>query len=295
MISTKHFASVAVVAVSLSIVVRPVHAAVPDFSGLWGRDTLLLEPPESGPGPVARITRYPDGRRTPTGVWIGDHTNPILKPEIAEIVRKRAEGSLTGTVVPDMHNSCWPEPPPYVLGVHFGVQILQQRDEVVLVYLLHNTVRHVRMNASHPKNITPSWQGHSVGRFEGDTLVVDTVGITVAPISTVDTLGTPHSKALHVVERYRLIDGTAAAEAQRKKGTIANLNAYGRGDIDPDTAKKGLQVDVTVQDANVFTTPWSARVTYRPLTGQWPEVVCAENPFYLGTAEAIPAAEIPDF
>jgi hypothetical protein len=83
-----------------------------------------------------------------------------------------------------------------------------------------HTVRHVRLNAAHPENLTPSWQGHSVGWYEGDMLVIDTVGIKDAPLSTVDPLGTPHSKALHVVERYRLIDGEAAAETQRKHGAI---------------------------------------------------------------------------
>ena len=67
----------------------------------------------------------------------------------------------------------------------------------------------------------PSWQGHSVGWYEGDTLVIDTVGIKAAPPSTVDLFGTPHGEALHVVERYRLIDGEAAAEAQRKVGAIS--------------------------------------------------------------------------
>ena len=51
-------------------------------------------------------------------------------------------------------------------------------------------------NASHPENLTPSRQGHSVGWYEGDTLVIDTVGIKVAPFSTVDAFGTPHSSAL---------------------------------------------------------------------------------------------------
>jgi hypothetical protein len=92
--------------------------------------------------------------------------------------------------VPDSHNTCWPEPPPYVMVVHFGVHILQQRDEVTLLYLLYNTVRHVRLNESHPENLTPSWQGHSVGWYEGDTLVIDTVGIKVSPLSTVDPFGT---------------------------------------------------------------------------------------------------------
>ena len=228
--------------------------------------------------------------------WLGDHTSPILKPAAAEAVKKFGDLSFKGTVTPDLHNTCWPEPPPYVMGLHFGVQILQLRDEVTLFYLLYNTVRHVRLNVPHPENPTPSWQGNSVGWYEGDTLVIDTVGIKVAPLSTVDPFGTPHSGALHVVERYRLIDGEAAAEAQRKHGAIYRSNpAYGRGPIDPDTGKKGLQVEFTVEDPGVFTTPWSGRVTYRRLIGDWPEAVCAENPHFLGINASVPTAERPDF
>jgi hypothetical protein len=227
----------------------------------------------------------------------GDHTSLILRPEAAEAVKKFGDLSISGIVMPDLHNTCWPEPPPYVLGIHFAGQIVQQRDEVTLLYLI-NTVRHVYLNAPHPENLTPSWQGHSVGWYEGDTLVIDTVGIKAAPLSTVDFFGTPHSEALHVVERYRLIDGEAAAEAQRKHGGIyrPGFLPYGRSDIDQDTAKKGLQVEFTVEDEGAFTTPWSGRVTYRRLIGDyWPEAVCAENPYFFGRAAAIPTAHTPDF
>jgi hypothetical protein len=61
---------------------------------------------------------------------LGDYTSPILKPEAAEAVRKFDDLAAAGTVVPDLHSTCWPEPPPYVMAVHFGVHILQQRDEV---------------------------------------------------------------------------------------------------------------------------------------------------------------------
>jgi len=57
---------------------------------------------------------------------------------------------------------------------------------------------------------------------------------------------------------------------------------YGRGTIDPDTAKKGLQVEFTVEDPGVFTTPWSGRVTYRRVIGDWPEAICAEHPAVFG-------------
>lgn len=52
---------------------------------------------------------------------------------------------------------------PLTGAMHFGMQILQRKDEVTVIYLLHNTVRHVRLNAPHPGNLTPTWQGHSVG------------------------------------------------------------------------------------------------------------------------------------
>ena len=258
--------------VSAAVSVSPAMAAdsghpIPDLSGRWGRDMLFLEPPLSGPGPVVRAERKADGtmavqdpccRFVPQ--WLGDHTSPILKPEAAEAVKKFGDLSFSGTVTPDLHNTCWPEPPPFVLGTHFAAQILQLRDEVTLLYLI-NTVRHVPLNAPHPENLTPSCQGHSVGWYEGDTLVIDTVGIKAAPLSTIDLFGTPHSKALHVVERYRLIDGEDAAETQRKHGAILRpgFSPYGRTPIDPDRAKKGLQVEFTVEDANVFTTPWSGR------------------------------------
>jgi hypothetical protein len=275
----------------------------PGLLGQWGRDMSFFEPPPSGPGPVVRAERKPDGTlvvQDPCCAisprWLGDHTSPILKPAAAEAVKKFGDLASAGTVMPDLHNTCWPEPPPYVMGLHFGLQIVQLRDEVTLVYLLHNTVRRVRLNARHPDSLTPSWQGDSVGWYEGDTLVIDTVGIKVAPLSMVDPFGTPHSKALHVVERYRLIDGEAAAEAQRKHGAMDRaIPFYGRGTIDPDTAKQGLQIDFTVEDEATFTTPWSGRVTYRRLIGDWPEALCAENPYFLGMGAAMPTAQAPDF
>jgi len=301
-------ARITICAAMLAITVLDASAAgellkYPDLSGQWGRDMLFFEPPPSGPGPVVRAERKADGTTivqdpccTLVQRWLGDHNSPILKLEAAEAVKKFGELSFKGTVTPDLHNTCWPEPPPYVMGLHFGMHILQLRDEVTLVYLLHNTVRHVHLNARHPDGLTPSWQGHSVGWYEGDTLVVDTIGIKVAPLSMVDPFGTPHSRALHVVERYRLLDGEVAAEAQRKHGAIYRPTPpYGRGTIDPDTAKKGLQVEFTVEDEAVFTTPWSGRVTYRRLIGDWPEALCAENPQFFGMDAPVPTAHTPDF
>src|SRR5262249_4791986 len=151
----------------LAVCADSAHAApVPYLAGQWGRDMLFFEPPASGPGPVMLAKRRPGGALVPQTTccdivqsWFGDPGNPILNAPAAAAVRKNAELSLQGTVLPDLHSTCWPEPPPYVLGLHYGVLIVQQQNEVKLFYLLYNTVRRIRLNASHPKNLKPSWTG----------------------------------------------------------------------------------------------------------------------------------------
>src|SRR5262249_54836001 len=132
----------------------------------------------------------------------------------------------------------------------------------------------------------------------GDPLVCASVGQKAGPRCMVDRFGAPSSAALHVIERYRLIDGAAARDLQLKhestyfgagKSSPPN-NPYGRGDIDPDATKRGLQVEITVDDPSVFTTSWSGLVTYRQVQGAWPEAVCAENPSGSGTSSVSPSS-----
>jgi hypothetical protein len=106
---------------------------------------------------------------------------------------------------------------------------------------------------------------------------------------------------LHVIEHYRLIDGALARDLQRKHesnySSTGISSPYGRGDIDPDTTKPGLQVEITVDDPATFTVPWSGLVTYRHVLGEWPEAVCAENTQGSGSSwvSLVPQAEKPDF
>lgn len=308
--SRRFLKSAASAFLAASIFSAPAHAQqepmpIPHLSGIWGRNTLNLEAPVSGNGPVFNITRKEDGTLD-TRVPVGDYNNPVLKPEAAEIVRARGEISLGGEAFPSPHNQCWPEPTPFVLAIQFGMQILQHADGVVMFYLSDHQVRHIRMNEAHRTNGIPSWQGDSVGHYEGGTLVVDTIGIKVGPFSTVDRNGTPHSEALHVVERYRRIDGQSAREAVLRHESLYSSDnmtsadresrQYGRGPVNPDPELDGLQVEITVEDQGVFTEPWSALVTYRPSTGGWPEAVCAENPRDITGAEAaVPVATAKDF
>jgi hypothetical protein len=98
------------------------------------------------------------------------------------------------------------------------MQMIQQPDKITILYLGDPQVRRVRMNEPHPAQVTPSRYGDSVGHYEGDTLVIDTVGLkTDRPFAMVDWYGTPYTQALHVVERYRLLDYEAAKEGVRTK------------------------------------------------------------------------------
>jgi hypothetical protein len=276
--------------------VVPSSASIPDFSGIWGHafTTGGLEPPVSGPGPVTNRARM-------NGVssiyqLVGDYTNPILKPHAAEEVKKHGQISLTGVAYPTPNNSCWPEPGPYIFR-NFGIQLLQQPHQVTILYDEDHEFRRIRMNQSHPEPVTPSWYGDSVGHYEGDSLVVDTVGFrTDRPVAMIDMYGTPYTQALHIVERYRLIDYVTSVEAQ-ERGAKENFRIPWPAEgwaPDPNYRGKGLQLQFTIEDEGVFTTMWSASVTYRrPIATEWPEIACAENPhdFYA----AIPRADKPDF
>src|SRR5882672_10557199 len=114
-------------------------AAIPDFSGHWGRAGLFrFEPPVSGPGPVTNTSRFAD-----TVERVGDYTNPILKPQSADIVRKRGDAQLAGVNFPDPRNQCRPEPPPFILAVEFQVLILQKKDEVDIFHIYGHQRRRI--------------------------------------------------------------------------------------------------------------------------------------------------------
>jgi hypothetical protein len=271
-------------------------AAIPDFSGIWAHLTWPdAEPPLTGPGPVTNRSR----RNGASDVYelVGDYTNPILKPHAAEIVKKHGEISLTGVPYPTPSNQCWPGGMPFVL-YNIGMQMLQQGEKITILYSNDHEVRHVRMNQSHPARVTPSWYGDSVGHYEGDTLVIDTVGVKIGPFAMLDMYGTPHSPALHVVERYRLLDNEAAKQAEERGQR--GLSRFGRDPgfaRNPDYKGPGLQLEFTVEDEGVFTKPWSASISYRRPSGDWPEMVCAENTheYFSGRHAAIPTAVKPDF
>jgi len=147
------------------------------------------------------------------------------------------------------------------------VFFLQTPKEVVMIATDDIQVRHVYLNVPHSRNPKPTWYGESVGRYEGDTLVVDTIGLSTKAF--VDNYRTPHTEKLHVVERFQIIDGG-----------------------------KTLEVKIHVEDPGAFTTPWDASQRYvrsdlRPIQ----ERVCTENNanYFNIEIDPTPKADKPDF
>jgi len=266
-------------------------ASIPDISGVWTHPSLpWFEPLASGPRPVTNTSRK-------NGVsnydqLVGDYTNPVLQPWAAAVVKRFGEISLAGITYPNPANQCWPEPGPFIFK-HNQIEVLQQPDRITILYVEDHEVRRIRLNDSHPAHVTPSWHGDAVGHYEGDTLVIDTVGFkTDRPFAMLDLFGTPYSPALHLVERYRLIPLDEAKEAIARD-TKENMHF---GDISK-IGGKYLQLYLTVQDENVFTTPWSVTITYGRANNDWEETVCAENrsEYYYRRNSDVPSAETPDF
>jgi len=292
-------------------------ASVPDFSGIWGHLVFPdVEPPLSGAGPVRNLSRVTievartlapyNGAATAgaatNGVsniseLVGDFTNPILKPAAAAVVKQHGEISKKKLAYPTPSNQCWPGGVPFVFW-NLGMQMLQQKDKVTILYANDYAVRHVYLIRAHPAHVTPSSYGDSVGHYEGDTLVIDTVGIKVGPFAMVDMYGTPHTEALHVVERYQLLDHESANESE-ERGERENFRVLVSDTglaRNPSDKGPGLLLEFTVEDPGVFTTPWSARITYRRPRGSWPEFVCAESTSdHTGRTIDLPRADKPDF
>jgi hypothetical protein len=132
-----------------------------------------------------------------------------------------------------------------------AMQLIQQPDKITILYSDTCEFRQVRMNEPHPAHVTPTWYGDSVGHYEGDMLVIDTVGIKVGPFgatdlhAAVDQFGTPHSPALHVIERYRFLDHEAAKVIeQRNEKDNSHLEMVDNGIArDPNYQGKGLDVE----------------------------------------------------
>src|SRR2546423_1259342 len=270
----------------------------------WGKNAFNFEGMPSGPQPLRNLSRLPNGKAN-AGRLVGDYNNPILTPFAAQVVKQKGELAAAGKGFPNSQDQCRQTAPPFTLAMQLTFEMLQTKNgDITIVYDGDDTIRHIRMNASHPAKVTPSHMGDSVGHWDGDTLMIDTVGVKTDRFSSVDRFGTPQSELMHVIERYRLIDGKTAYAQQHgyetSEGTVGGGGRNGGGrdaGYDPDTNLKGVQLDVTMEDPRVFKQPLTARVTYRRVKTTWSEGVCADNPMehYKDEWIGLPKAERADF
>jgi hypothetical protein len=222
----------------------------PNFSGVWRRTnpvTFLPIPGDELGDPIERLEV--DSIDAPE-IMAGNFRNAILQPWARDIVETNAEAEIRLEHVNTSDDTCWPLGVPQILNLREQVQILQAEDNVVIIYQRDHHIRRISLNQKHAAGTSRSWYGDSVGHYEGDTLVVDTINQLEHKMSVVDNYGTPHTERIHVVERYRLIN---------------------------DDQGVGLEVRFRVDDPGAFTIPWTGSVIYRPSPLDFAEVVCAEN------------------
>ena len=285
----RHIYGAGVICAVVITVGAPAHAATapipnfaPDPSTSWfpdRRDGDNFLQPESGPGPVVSHPDYPyrpngigdDAAGNPT-YRIADLSNPILKPWVVEQMTRSNDEVLAGNIPFTARQRCYPPgvpawnvfrriAPPMVFFV-------QAPEKILMIWRGDNLTRHVYLNVPHSVNPKPSWHGESVGHYEGDTLVVDTIALLDHPLSFVDNYLTPHTDQLHVVERYRM------------------------------TEDDTIDVNVYVEDPGAFTTTWNARqILSRSEIGPMQETICADgNPdFFNLYSVPIPQSDTPDF
>ncbi|HMH59901.1 MAG TPA: hypothetical protein VK561_01225 [Bradyrhizobium sp.] len=245
-------------------------AARPDFSSnqtawiAFGNDFIA---PASGPRPVTYDPARPfvqnNSGEQPT-FRIADLSNSNLKPWAKEKMKKANDEVLAGEIALTARSSCRPGGVPgFMLFVQNPVFMIQTAKQVHMIYSGNQEVRRIYLNVPHSATPKPSWYGESVGHYEGDTLVVDTIGVNTKTL--VDNYRTPHTDKLHVMERWRLInDG------------------------------KNLEVNIKVEDPDTFYEPWSAIQRYRRVQQDYSEQVCAENNTHFYDYK-IPRASKPDF
>jgi hypothetical protein len=205
----------------------------------------------AGPAPDAAARRMPDGKPDLNGVYgfagIRNATPPVLKPGAEKFKIVRGPNTAFGNTT--LSTDCVPLGIPQSFVTPYPFQIVQTPKLLVMIFEYPNTFRFIPLDGRpHPPDPDPTWMGDAVGHWDGDTLVVDTVGFN----DKTEVSGYRHTEALHVVERFRRVE-------------------------------TGLQYDVTVEDPNVFAAPWvlpTRVLPFRPELEHVDEYVCEKSVDY---------------
>ncbi len=208
----------------------------PDLSGIW---QVQAEP--RGPG-LFGLGESPNSKYFRNILSDFKQGEEPLTPFGRELIRKHTQPGIVG---PNLH--CLPDGVPHADLLPEPFKIIQTPGEILFLYEVETIFRQIFTDGrKHPEDPSPTWLGYSVGRWDGDTLVVDTMGFN--DMSWLDARGTGHSEDLRVEERFQRRD-------------------FGH-----------MDVTVTVSDPKVFTQPFTIKFVEEllPDTDVF-EHICYEN------------------
>jgi hypothetical protein len=267
-------AGAALTALALSSLVAQVSAqqkaSPPDFSSnqvrwITANGGEFVAVPGS-PAPLRQDPAHPfvgNGQGKQPTYRIADLSNPNLKQWVKDAMKKDNDEVLAGKIAFTARQSCRPAGVPNYMLFGGPFYFVQTPKEVLILFEGDQQVRRVYLDVPHSKNPKPSWYGESVGHYEGDTLVIDTIGLNAKTV--VDNYRTPHTEKLHVTERWKMVD-----------------------------EGKNIEVAMTIEDPDTYNQPWQAVRRFRREQGTLTEEVCAENNQHLFDY-GIPEAKKPDF
>jgi hypothetical protein len=213
-------------------------AQQPDLHGVW---TMRTTPQ----------TRYLLGTFTqgdpPMTAWAKDRMK-LNKPSFGPNGVADSNDPVNPTTIDAV--GCFPPGVPRIYLHPFPMEIIQTPGRVLIVYEFNHFVRQIFTDGrKHNTDLGPTWMGDSIGKWEGDTLVADTIGLNDK--TWLDRAGHPHSEDLHVVERFRRVDANT------------------------------LTIDLTLDDPKAYPQPIKAQLTYQ-LKPDWniTEMICEDNITY---------------
>jgi len=179
----------------------------------------------------------------------GEELNNLIIPHLQPWAKARMEA--TDGIADDTGQVCLPDGIFRYPSMAGRFLWLQERGRIVMVFGLVNTagVRRIYLDRSHPKNPLPTWNGHSIGRWEGDTFNIDTVGFNDK--SWLFGGMEPHTEEAHLMERVRLVANGAF-----------------------------MEINITVEDRHALTSAYTYKRYYKrqPDAAEMPENVCNEDP-----------------
>ncbi len=259
-----------VLACATPALAAPPNGSPPDFSSngtawITPNGGELIAAPGSPP-PLRQDPAHPfvgNGQGKQPTYRIADLSNPNLKQWAKDAMKKDNDEVLAGKIAFTARQSCMPAGVPGYMLFGGPFYFIQSAKEVLILFEGDQQVRRISLDVPHSAKPKPSWYGESVGHYEGDTLVVDTIGLNNKTF--VDNYRTPHTEKLHVTERWRMIDDG-----------------------------KNMEVAITIDDPDTYNQPWQAIRRFRRMQGTMGEEVCAENNQHLFDYN-IPEAKTPDF